>query len=70
MGWLDDVDRGGEVAMSDRPGRNGHAYKGARRRQVSRRVALMCPASSDRRARVHEMATDKWVVGFRFSTHK
>jgi hypothetical protein len=34
-GWRGDVDRGGEVAASDRPGR---------------RVASTCPTSSDRRA--------------------
>jgi hypothetical protein len=31
-GWRGDVDRGGEVASSERPGRNGRAYKGTRRR--------------------------------------
>jgi hypothetical protein len=28
-GWHGDVDRGGEVATSDRPGRDDHAYKSA-----------------------------------------
>jgi hypothetical protein len=32
MGWRGNIDHGGEVAASDRPGRNDHAYKGARRR--------------------------------------
>jgi hypothetical protein len=70
MGWHGDVDRGGEVASSERPGRNDHAYKGTRRRRVGRRVASTCPASSDRQARAKGMVTGKWAVGLDFSTHK
>jgi hypothetical protein len=33
-GWYDDVDRGGEVVASDRTGRDGRGFKGARRQQV------------------------------------
>jgi hypothetical protein len=38
------------VAASNRPDRNGHTFKGARRRRVGRHVASMCPVSYDRRA--------------------
>jgi hypothetical protein len=47
-----DVDRGGEVEASDRPCRNGHAV--TRLHQVGQRMALTCPASSDRWARAED----------------
>jgi hypothetical protein len=50
--WRGDVDRGFEVAASDRPGQNGRAFKGAWCPQVGRHVVSMWPVSSDRRARV------------------
>jgi hypothetical protein len=60
MGWHGEVDRGDEVAASDRLGQNGHAYKGARRRRVGRRVVLTCPTFSDRQTRVEEAVSDRW----------
>jgi hypothetical protein len=67
-GWRDDVDHGGEVAASDRPGQNGHAYKGMQRCRVGRHMVSMCPASSNRWARAEGTVTDKWAVRFDFST--
>jgi hypothetical protein len=69
-GWRGDIDRGGEVAASDRPDWNGRAYKGTRHHRVGRRVASTCPASYDRRAQVEGTVTDKWAVGLDFSTCK
>jgi hypothetical protein len=69
-GWRDDVDHGGEVAASDRPGQNGHAYKGTQHCRVGRHMVSMCLVSSDRWAWVEGTVTDKWAVRFVFSTQK
>jgi hypothetical protein len=59
IGWRDDVDCGGDVAASDQPDWNGHAYKGMRRRASRAAHGARCPAASDRQAQADGMVSNK-----------
>jgi hypothetical protein len=67
MWWHGDVDRGGEVATSDRPGQNYHAYKGVQHRASGVARGARYPAVSDRQAWAEETVTDKWARSYLIS---
>jgi hypothetical protein len=48
--WRGNIDRGGEVAASDRPDQNARVHKGVEHRASGDAHGARCPAASDRRA--------------------